>query len=82
MVAMNFDSHPLTEDDLMGIDVSSVIDISTHILSQRMTYSGGKDSDVMLISTHILSQRMTSPQKPYASIPEYFDSHPLTEDDD
>ena len=33
----DFDSHPLTEDDFMGVYPVVAHGISTHILSQRMT---------------------------------------------
>ena len=55
-----FDSHPLTEDDYICLDITTHNRISTHILSQRMTISPLRQKcRSKSISTHILSQRMT-----------------------
>ena len=54
-----FNSHPHEEDDRKDFKNRAIIDISTHILTKRMT---GIHHGIVLcddISTHILTKRMT-----------------------
>ena len=56
-------------------------DISTHILTKRMTRFLNTTSCAYNISTHILTKRMTLTG--YQHVPDrYFNSHPHEEDDD
>ena len=54
-----FNSHPHEEDDNFNNLLRSGIDISTHILTKRMTEDLERDGAVDDISTHILTKRMT-----------------------
>ena len=54
-----FNSHPHEEDDGYGQDMTSQDDISTHILTRRMTMGCFSFRLCGDISTHILTRRMT-----------------------
>ena len=54
-----FNSHPHEEDDVDVVDSAVNLDISTHILTKRMTISIGEILMPYIISTHILTKRMT-----------------------
>ena len=54
-----FNSHPHEEDDLMVAYDDSVLIISTHILTKRMTQRYCRWIKRVNISTHILTKRMT-----------------------
>ena len=54
-----FNSHPHEEDDGIADFVKGVINISTHILTKRMTMANQGLVDAGKISTHILTKRMT-----------------------
>ena len=55
-----FNSHPHKEDDLMILFWFSIIFLSTHILTRRMTDFSGEYRDLRGLSTHILTRRMTA----------------------
>ena len=56
----NFNSHPHEEDDgTCQITKKRTINISTHILTKRMTVTLAACSFKTVISTHILTKRMT-----------------------
>ena len=55
-----FNSHPHEEDDGLTLFIKSFNDISTHILTKRMTLCGFYILHHRYISTHILTKRMTS----------------------
>ena len=54
-----FNSHPHEEDDQPKGNCSHLSDISTHILTKRMTSRKGFPCFQEIISTHILTKRMT-----------------------
>ena len=54
-----FNSHPHEEDDSVNSTVYDGFNISTHILTKRMTTCGGNAINRKSISTHILTKRMT-----------------------
>ena len=54
-----FNSHPHEEDDYNALISCAVDDISTHILTKRMTFSVWFWLRTNVISTHILTKRMT-----------------------
>ena len=54
-----FNSHPHEEDDSFFEQFGYPINISTHILTRRMTYPSMMHSISGNISTHILTRRMT-----------------------
>ena len=55
-----FNSHPHKEDDDFRFKVNAEsLDISTHILTRRMTAPKFKSAASNAISTHILTRRMT-----------------------
>ena len=56
-------------------------DISTHILTKRMTNHESDQAWSVSISTHILTKRMTMYAKCFNYIKTYFNSHPHEEDD-
>ena len=56
-----FNSHPHEEDDYQDTDPSVNWDISTHILTRRMTSISDSQPTIRNISTHILTRRMTLP---------------------
>ena len=56
---LNFNSHPHEEDDGEVIQVRGKYNISTHILTRRMTIRKDLYSFYQKISTHILTRRMT-----------------------
>ena len=57
-----FNSHPHEEDDVITTIANTVsIEISTHILTKRMTCKQKKHGKTTEISTHILTKRMTFP---------------------
>ena len=57
----HFNSHPHEEDDLSATDNDlPILNISTHILTKRMTEPDRLCFLCQIISTHILTKRMTS----------------------
>ena len=56
---MNFNSHPHEEDDNTCKRFGNQEDISTHILTKRMTPCQNHAGIIVHISTHILTKRMT-----------------------
>ena len=54
-----FNSHPHEEDDGTMSLLAQLRDISTHILTKRMTNAPTPSSSRIYISTHILTKRMT-----------------------
>ncbi len=56
----NFNSHPHEEDDGAPYVIDKLEDISTHILTKRMTALRERAIDACNISTHILTKRMTA----------------------
>ena len=56
---VNFNSHPHEEDDSINCERSDYYDISTHILTKRMTIFSTYNVLCTSISTHILTKRMT-----------------------
>ena len=75
-----FNSHPHEEDDDRLIPVCYLRDISTHILTKRMTIYSDTPLGLAIISTHILTKRMTE-QEWRCAKEQYFNSHPHEEDD-
>ena len=57
-----FNSHPHEEDDNDNTTQKDIPDISTHILTKRMTLAMIYALQKLKISTHILTKRMTSLQ--------------------
>ena len=55
----NFNSHPHEEDDAAMSSKKEEQEISTHILTKRMTATKDMPLGAMYISTHILTKRMT-----------------------
>ena len=55
-----FNSHPHEEDDSRRFCDVEAVNISTHILTKRMTMSGKIPKSADIISTHILTKRMTA----------------------
>ena len=62
-------------------EVAVAGDISTHILTKRMTRTLHGNQQRIVISTHILTKRMTIIQKAIQQSKMYFNSHPHEEDD-
>ena len=56
---MHFNSHPHEEDDFRACLDGRREDISTHILTKRMTNVWNNTCEIEDISTHILTKRMT-----------------------
>ena len=56
----NFNSHPHKEDDIHRKQRCARRNISTHILTRRMTCSFCASVPIFIISTHILTRRMTN----------------------
>ena len=56
-----FNSHPHEEDDDNKQLTDAEYEISTHILTKRMTEMVEHGVEEVYISTHILTKRMTSP---------------------
>ena len=57
----HFNSHPHEEDDARLQDPFSIfLNISTHILTKRMTWIRWHKLKCFIISTHILTKRMTA----------------------
>ena len=56
---IHFNSHPHEEDDSWERVFNNIEDISTHILTKRMTTSFLSSVLPFTISTHILTKRMT-----------------------
>ena len=54
-----FNSHPHKEDDRCYRSKLIINDISTHILTRRMTLIATVSGLIASISTHILTRRMT-----------------------
>ena len=54
-----FNSHPHEEDDTALVSYGGSGNISTHILTKRMTYPACVNACDINISTHILTKRMT-----------------------
>ena len=77
----NFNSHPHEEDDVGTFQINAMLDISTHILTKRMTVNEGVSSLKNEISTHILTKRMTWVEEYQAKNGIHFNSHPHEEDD-
>ena len=80
-VGMYFNSHPHEEDDKVYSGQKFLRQISTHILTKRMTVQAADSISCVNISTHILTKRMTflrhqDPLQKY-----HFNSHPHEEDD-
>ncbi len=77
-----FNSHPHEEDDVCGVLIGTRgKDISTHILTKRMTSLSTWWSYLWFISTHILTKRMTLWCTHRNKGEGYFNSHPHEEDD-
>ncbi len=57
------------------------VNISTHILTKRMTKLEARINGSLAISTHILTKRMTTLWRSMWTLPAYFNSHPHEEDD-
>ena len=55
----HFNSHPHEEDDRFADNMKEIYNISTHILTKRMTAYEQALKNVVAISTHILTKRMT-----------------------
>ena len=66
---------------MTAINVLVAADISTHILTRRMTEGLPDYLQKMDISTHILTRRMTVTGTLNRKRPVYFNSHPHKEDD-
>ena len=73
----NFNSHPHEEDDNVADGSSASLDISTHILTKRMTDYALRLLIAKNISTHILTKRMTSTTSPISSL-QLISTHILT----
>ena len=56
----HFNSHPHEEDDETWDLLENYLDISTHILTKRMTICDNDSDFGSDISTHILTKRMTN----------------------
>ena len=78
---MYFNSHPHEEDDSWIRTERCRMDISTHILTKRMTEEANEYARKKNISTHILTKRMTCTSTSGSSLPCHFNSHPHEEDD-
>ena len=76
-----FNSHPHEEDDDSLRLLNCHADISTHILTKRMTKGITVGSTVTIISTHILTKRMTQSKHGSRKWQLNFNSHPHEEDD-
>ena len=76
-----FNSHPHEEDDDSLRLLNCHADISTHILTKRMTITAVFFQKTTDISTHILTKRMTYCLMMNSSVSTYFNSHPHEEDD-
>ena len=82
-VVTYFNSHPHEEDDNETWVYGYLSDISTHILTKRMTWTSLLFICIHLhISTHILTKRMTRFRAYVTSYRQHFNSHPHEEDDD
>ena len=77
---LNFNSHPHEEDDNAHGFQKWRTNISTHILTKRMTMAGKNTIQNVGISTHILTKRMTV-HLLEPGLMRYFNSHPHEEDD-
>ena len=77
-----FNSHPHEEDDQYRIQYRASSDISTHILTKRMTTGWGIFFEGGNISTHILTKRMTRESAILQQPSQHFNSHPHEEDDE
>ena len=77
-----FNSHPHEEDDVTCGSRTIWFNISTHILTRRMTLAGGDPPKIDDISTHILTRRMTCNSCHRFTRERYFNSHPHEEDDE
>ena len=78
---LHFNSHPRKENDLCLIWSYRRTDISTRILTRRMTYTGSSRGRCKNISTHILTRRMTLLLSQVLHRHIHFNSHPHKEDD-
>ena len=76
-----FNSHPHKEDDENSDDIATSEELSTHILTRRMTLSGYAGNLDLDLSTHILTRRMTGAGAYWDLQTNPFNSHPHKEDD-
>ena len=81
LIKYYFNSHPHEEDDFLGKTNKGNTNISTHILTKRMTESNYYVFKYWSISTHILTKRMTNFVELKNLVFDYFNSHPHEEDD-
>ena len=63
----HFNSHPHKEDDKSLDFINHTFNISTHILTRRMTCGMFYCNCMWNISTHILTRRMTTPATNYTN---------------
>ena len=78
---LHFNSHPHKEDDFRYLIASENENISTHILTRRMTSMLFALGTFTYISTHILTRRMTLLAAAIHLHDLHFNSHPHKEDD-
>ena len=77
-----FNSHPHKEDDILFIwSATFGYDLSTHILTRRMTLAFWNSFLISSLSTHILTRRMTQIICRDFICNQSFNSHPHKEDD-
>ena len=81
LVILYFNSHPHEEDDSKIDKLIIYADISTHILTKRMTKPICRIQPYKSISTHILTKRMTFLPISQMVVFTHFNSHPHEEDD-
>ena len=77
----HFNSHPHEEDDNVHWWRCCISEISTHILTKRMTRWKWLLDTWPYISTHILTKRMTRHFPLFLLLYHHFNSHPHEEDD-
>ncbi len=80
-IQKHFNSHPHEEDDCVKKTIFFCHNISTHILTKRMTTISLIAPTSPVISTHILTKRMTRFRAYVTSYRQHFNSHPHEEDD-
>ena len=60
--AINFNSQPHEEADIIIFQLETNRNISTHSLTKRLTEMFEKEIDEIYISTHSLTKRLTRPR--------------------
>ena len=78
---LSFNSHPHKEDDDKLVKMYKVLNLSTHILTRRMTILFQHLFYNIPLSTHILTRRMTVAFHVFLLCLQPFNSHPHKEDD-